>query len=381
MGREKKIVMLGTKSDAFGGIASVIALYERHGLFQRQHIIYLPTHSTENAARKCKLFLIAVARFSDLLLRREISILHAHVACDMSFWRKAAFLMLARACRIPTVLHIHAGHFPEFYEKRCNKAERCIVRYVLNKVQHVVVVSNALNLWVRTISKQGAVLTIFNPAIVEQSGADLPRDPATLLFLGRLGKGKGTYDLLNAMPAVIAAVPEARLMLCGDGDTASARELVQQLGLGQHVKVAGWVDGPARARLMATATLLVLPSYAEGLPMSVLEAMSARLPVIATRVGGIPEAISSGNEGLLIEPGDVDALANGIVALLKNPDQRNRFAESARLKVQSEFAVDKTISSLEAFYDHIRRGQLRPLSHNSLGGRREQTLPDTDKQF
>lgn len=381
MARGKKIVMVGTKSNSFGGIASVIALYETHGLFQRQNIVYLPTHCTGTSAQKCFLLMAAIARFSVLLLRREISILHAHVACDTSFWRKALFLMIARACGIPTVLHVHAGHFPKFYDERCNKVERALVRYVLEKVKHVVVVSNALNRWIQTISRQRSVITIFNPAIVEEQDHLVERDQATLLFLGHLRKAKGTYDLVHAMPKVISAVPDVKLLLCGDGDISGTNELIQLLGLEDHVRVVGWVDSRSRAQLLSSATVLVLPSYAEGLPMCVLEAMAAGLPVISTHVGGTPEAISSEIEGLLIEPGDVDALENSIVRLLQDPDQRSKFAESARSKVQNEFSVDKTISSLESLYDHIRREQMSLFSKNSIDGRCEQAQPDTDKQF
>ncbi|GAB3472406.1 glycosyltransferase family 4 protein [Massilia terrae] len=381
MVKEKQIVMLGTRSDAFGGIASVVALYEKQDLFVRQHVVYLPTHSTGSSLTKCILFISSVARFYHLLLQGAISIVHTHVACDMSFWRKAVFLLLARASGIPTILHIHAGHFPEFYEKRCNRAERAIVRYLLDKVQHVVVVSNTLNAWVRSISTQRSVLTIFNPAVIEEKENSPLRDQATLLFLGHLGKAKGTYDLLHAMPKVISAFPDVRLVLCGDGDTAGAQKSIELLGLAEHVQVAGWIDTQSRARWLSKATVLVLPSYAEGLPMSVLEAMAARLPVIATRVGGIPEAINSGSEGLLVEPGDVRALANGIVHLLGNPDQRRMFADSARSKVEHEFSVDKTISSLERLYDQIRRSQARAQARPALGRAPGHRQPDTDRQF
>lgn len=381
MVKEKKVVMLGTRSDAFGGIASVVSLYEMQGLFRRQHVVYLPTHSTGPSLRKCALFMSSVARFYKMLLQGEISILHTHVACDMSFWRKAVFLLLARACGVPTILHIHAGHFPAFYEHRCSRAEQMLVRYVLDKVLYVVVVSNALNQWVHTISSQRSVVTMFNPAIIDGRIEERTRDRATLLFLGHLSKAKGTYDLLNAMPTVISAFPEVRLMLCGDGDIASARCAIERLGLAEHVQVVGWVDPQLRARLLSQATLLVLPSYAEGLPMSVLEAMAARLPVIATRVGGIPEAITSDREGLLVEPGDVGALADGIVRLLAHPEQRQLFADSARARVEHDFSADKTISLLESLYAEIRSDQARLQARPALGRRRDTARPDADRQF
>src|SRR5438067_11991144 len=102
MKKEKKIVMLGTQSDACGGIASVIKQYEINGLFERQPIIYLPTHCTGSSRAKCKLFLTALAQLTGLIAQGRVAIVHAHVACDTSFWRKACFLTFASACRVPT---------------------------------------------------------------------------------------------------------------------------------------------------------------------------------------------------------------------------------------------------------------------------------------
>lgn len=355
MQKEKKIVMLGTKADACGGIASVIRQYEINGLFERQPIIYLPTHCTGPRREKCSLFFSALWQMVMLIVQGKVAIVHAHVACDTSFWRKSLFLIIARVCRVPTILHLHSGHFPDFYRERCSRLSKAIVRLLLNNVQHVAVVSNALNAWIRTISKQTSVVTILNPAVICDTAGPAPRDTHTLLFLGHLGRAKGTYDLIHAMSAVARTVPDATLLLCGDGDVEGSDQLIAQLSLDGHVKTLGWVDPETRLNLLGRASVCVLPSYAEGLPMSVLEAMAQEVPVVATRVGGIPEAITHGCEGLLIEPGDVPALADSIVRLLEQPGERKRMGQAGRAKVENTFTADKTISTLETLYDQIRQ--------------------------
>lgn len=358
MRQRKHIVMIGTRSDACGGIASVISLYERNGLFRRRDVVYLPTHCNGQKIEKGKLLFAAGMRLLQLLVRQRVLLLHVHVASNASFWRKSLFLMMARAWNVPTVLHLHAGPFPLFYSERCNAPAKYIVRQVLSRVSTVLVVSNALNRWVRSICTPKSVVTLFNPSVLVTDchySCKRPREAATILFLGNLGKAKGTYDLLHAMSRVANTVPEAKLMLCGDGETGKTRELIRQLSLEHCVQLPGWIDQQRRAELLASASLFVLPSYAEGLPMSILEAMGAGLPVIATRVGGVPDAISHEREGLLVEPGDIDQLAASIVRLLKNPDERRRLAEAAHSAVRENFGPDRTIAPLEALYDALQQ--------------------------
>jgi len=375
MQSRKRIVMVGTRSDACGGIASVISLYQSNGLFLRRELVYLATHCQGTKREKAQLLWQACTRLVRLLLRGEVSILHVHVASNASFWRKTLFLSIAAAWGVPTVLHLHAGPFPLFYAQRCSAFAKFAVRLVFSRVDKVVVVSNALNRWVRSICTPKSILTLFNPAIVTGNkpfAPGRPREAASLLFLGNLSRAKGTYDLLHAMHSVLKQVPDAKLLLCGNGQMAETTELVRRLGLQQHVSMPGWIDAQRRAELLGSATLFVLPSYAEGLPMSILEAMASGLPVIATRVGGVPDAITHEREGLLVEAGDVELLAASIVRLLKNPEQGRRLAEAACSAVQEKFGPDRTIAPLEAIYDELqyRRGSVRqPKDGKGLHGR------------
>ena len=122
----------------------------------------------------------------------------------------------------------------------------------------------------------------------------------------------------------------------------------------------GWVSGAAKERELQQATLYVLPSYIEGLPMGVLEAMAIGAPVIATKVGGIPDAIEDGANGFLVEPGDVNALADRIIQLLADAQLRNRFATAARARIVSSFSPERVLARLEDVYRKLG-AQPRPL--------------------
>ena len=367
MNHEKKIVMLGTHVDGCGGIASVIAVYRAAGLLARRDIVYLPTHRTGPGRAKIHLFAQALLAVLRLLARGEVALLHIHVAINASFWRKYVFFLLGYLCRVPVALHLHAGRYPDYYRNGCGPLARLLMRFAFDRAQAVLVVSGELQAWVRSVSSQGRVVVLHNPVLLPQrdevaepSAKPAPaRAPATLVFLGHLEAGKGCYDLLRAMRMIVAAVPQARLLLCGDGRRDEAHALAASLGLLASVDFPGWIAAERRAALLDMATVFVLPSHAEGLPMSLLEAMAHGVPVVATAVGGIPEAVRDGLEGVLVAPRDAAALASAVLGLLADPDARMRMGAAARERVRSEFSSTRMIVTLEDLYEKLAASEAR----------------------
>ena len=127
-------------------------------------------------------------------------------------------------------------------------------------------------------------------------------------------------------------------------------QLAKELGIYNLVDILGWVEGAEKERLLADATVYVLPSYVEGLPMGILEAMAAGLPVIATDVGGIPDAVENGIEGILVQPGDVSAITDAIRMLLSQPGLRARMGKAGRQKVLDSFIPERVLPRLEQIY-------------------------------
>lgn len=359
MNHDKKILMLGTHADGCGGIASVIAVYRAAGLLARRDIVYFPTHRTGPGHAKIHLFALALLGTLRLLARGRIALLHIHVAINASFWRKYVFFLLAYLCRVPVALHLHAGRYPDYYRTQCGPLARLLMRSAFDRVQAVVVVSEELQAWVRSVSTQGRVVVLHNPVLLPQRDDAPTRAPATLVFLGHIEAGKGCHDLLRAMRTIVAAVPHARLLMCGGGQRAEARALAAALGLQASVDLPGWVDARERAALLDVATVFVLPSHAEGFPMSLLEAMAHGVPVVATAVGGIPEAVRDGVDGLLVAPGDSAALARAVLGLLADPDARMRLGAAGRERVRSEFSSTKMIATLEDLYEKLAANAVR----------------------
>jgi glycosyltransferase involved in cell wall biosynthesis len=172
-----------------------------------------------------------------------------------------------------------------------------------------------------------------------------------LLFVGRLAAVKGVPVLLRAFAETLEAHPEAHLTLIGDGpERARIEALARELGLGGAVRFPGYLSQDEVADELARADLFVLPSFAEGVPVVLMEAMAARLPVVATRIAGIPELVDEGVAGRLVPPGDAASLARALSDLLAEPDLRRRMGEAGREKVVAEFDLAGEAAKLHRLF-------------------------------
>ena len=347
----KRIVMLGTAFDTRGGISSVLKVYRDQGLFDRQPITYLATHCDGTRLRKLGQMLRSWVRFMVLLFMGRIALVHIHLASRASFWRKLSFAAPAVWCGLPVILHLHGGDFTDFYESGCGAMGRWLVRWVFRRAAHVVVLSEGCAQWIRDALHRQDVQVVHNPvSLPESSGSWATRQPGLGLCLGRMSRLKGTFDLLNALAILKSQDVAVHLALAGDGDETEVLQTVLRLGLQDRVQLLGWVGGAQRDELLRRATFLALPSHREAMPMSVLEAMAAGLPIIATPVGGVPEAVTDGVEGFLVEPGDLPALADRIARLVRDPELAAKMGRQGREKVARAFAAAALVPQIERLY-------------------------------
>jgi len=180
----------------------------------------------------------------------------------------------------------------------------------------------------------------------------IPPDAFLIGVVARLEPEKGHRYLLEAMPAIVNAVPNAWLLLAGEGsqtDALRAQASSLPLAAGQRVVIAGFqTDIEAVTQALDVA---VLPSLREAQGLALLEAMAARRPVVASAVGGIPETIRDGMDGLLVPPADPAALAAAVIRLARDAELRDRLAASGRRRVEERFSVTASVRQVEAIYD------------------------------
>lgn len=186
----------------------------------------------------------------------------------------------------------------------------------------------------------------------------IPAAAQVVMMVSRLNPQKGIEHLLECAPAILGRFPDAWFVIVGDvvmgsraEEEAYARFLAsraRELGVAKRVVFTGLRrDIP---NLLAAADISVLPSLSEGLPNSVIEAMAAALPVVATKVGGVPELIQHGRHGLLVSPGNREALVESITALLANPFLSRRLGEAARTRIETGFSFEKMFQETVSLY-------------------------------
>jgi glycogen(starch) synthase len=188
----------------------------------------------------------------------------------------------------------------------------------------------------------------------------IPFDPPRLLCLGRLVAEKGFDLALSAFAIVLARFPGARLVIAGDG---SERERLQQqtirLELANSVEFAGRVAPETAAHLIDQSTLVVIPSRLEGFGLVALEAAWMARPVVATRIGGLPEVVVHEQTGLLVESENSRALAEAIALLLDNPETATRLGRAARSRAEEVFGWERHVDAYEALYRKLGNREQR----------------------
>lgn len=185
-----------------------------------------------------------------------------------------------------------------------------------------------------------------------------------LLFVGRLTEVKGLAVLLESMRTIMKAHPGARLTVVGDGPERDRFEaLARELGLDGSVEFVGYRSQHEVAEHLADTDVFVLPSYAEGVPVTLMEALGSAVPVVATQVGGVSELVADGHNGFIVKPGDPDELGDRLVALLADAELRQRFGTAGRRTVEADFANATEAARLETLFRNTVSGvptALRP---------------------
>jgi glycosyltransferase involved in cell wall biosynthesis len=351
-GNPTRIVMVGTSFETHGGISAVVNAYRAAGLFARWPIDYVQTHCDGGYFAKWSCAIGAFFSMLFLVCRHPRAVMHVHAASRRSFWRKAVLMTIARLAGWPVVFHLHGGGFARFYEEECTPLQRRIVRRFLDDAACIITVSERWQAWMRSITPNPRVTTIANPVAVPQQAA-AERGGALVTFVGRIRQDKGVFDLIEAVNEVRDTIPTVRLECAGDGDIEGALRHVAVRGIRANVHFPGWLAPRRREELLARTTVFVLPSHAEGLPMSLLEAMAAGCPVIATAVGGIPDVVTDGVNGLLVPPGDRDALALALHRLLVDRSLAARLGREARETVRRRFTPEHAMERLDQVYSGL----------------------------
>ncbi len=327
-----------------GGVAAVENVYSTF----YQPFNHVTTTVTNGQVKKLLVLCKAILQFLYwMLFHPEIKIVHVQGSVGASFWRKAIFIYIAKFFHKKVVWHMHAGRFAVFYQQH-----RYAVRKVVNKSDVIIALSEYWKEYFKNEFPTKRVEIIKNvisaPRVHKQQTGYF-----TLLFLGLLGKNKGIYDLLECIrDHKVEFQGKLKLYIGGNGEIEHVKQLIKEYGIADIVIFEGWVSGDKKIELLNKSDAYILPSYKEGLPISILEAMSYGMPIISTPVGGIPEIVSNGENGYLVEPGNKEDIYKAIISLLNDSDLRNRMG-SVSLSRVGEHLPEYVEKQLETLYDSL----------------------------
>lgn len=340
-----RVVIVGPPLSASGGIGRVMAYTLAALATDDLEPRVLDTRGLGSSPWSSVLPLL---RSCGILLRLgalgQADVAHVNISSHGSALRKGLVVRVCRLARIPVVLHLHASSFPEFFTPLPGWAQEW-VRNTFGLPARVIVLGQVWGRYVQDVlavpPERVTVIPNATASAVAVAQPRAPGEPLHIVFLGRLGSRKGLPELLQALADPRLCGRKWRATVAGDGDVNTYQAHATELGLDGRIVFPGWVDTEVVQEILADAHVLVLPSHAEGLPMSVLEAFAAGVPVVCTPVGGLPEVVIDEGNGLLIPPGDVGSLADALLRLLEDETLRARLAAGAMSTWRNNHSIER----------------------------------------
>jgi len=355
------VVLSGPHRAAVSGVSTHVNLLMDSSLGEDFELVHFQVGSEgrdEGPLGKMLRLLVSPFVLAATIIFRHASIVHLNTSLNMrAYWRDLVYLFVSRALGARVVYQVHGGYLPEqFFASRL--ATR-FLRWTLGLPQLVVVLAQCELEAYREFIPEQEVVALPNGIDCRPFGAVPTLTPARdqplrLVYIGRIAREKGLYETLQGLRLAHELGVDTRLVIAGQGgEEDRLRRYAQALGVGQRVVFAGSVFGADKVKILAGADVMLLPSYSEGLPYALLEAMAAGVPVIATPVGAIPDVVSNGIHGFLVPPRDGKAIAEALVTLAGDRERIGWMSRACRRRIRAAFSIDRLAQELALHYGRI----------------------------
>ncbi len=330
-----------------GGIAMVLFNLNKY-VFQGK-MRHVANSCAGSRLKKLYVMIVALIKMFFLLcVDRKIKIIHIHTSSYNGLRRTKYFVDLSNFFRKKVLLHIHGGGFVDYY-----KANKRFVDNCLRKTSAIISLSESWkSIFKEQIGFEKDVFVVNNIVAEPIMRETEPDGLLHFLFLGLIASDKGVFDLLKSLSIIKTKIEDKILLHIGGlGKTERLVNDIERYGLNKIVKYEGWVSDDAKIELLNKCSVFILPSYYEGLPLSIVEAMSYGMEVISSNVGAIPMLVTDGENGKLLRPGDIDGLASAICEMTNNSPKYN---EISIMRAQS-FMPNEVSKQLNNIYSEIIR--------------------------
>lgn len=318
----------------------------------------LDTRGSGHPARCVPVLALALARIARLRWRGQLAGVHVNMAERLSLVRKSVLVLTCRALGVPVVVHLHAAQLHRAWPQLPRPAQ-ALVRWVFSLPECCIALGPASAQFVqqslRVPPERVVVITNGVPAPEEPPRAACARSEGNsavvrALFVGNLSDRKGVPQLLQALALPPLKDLPLQLTLAGGGDLDHYRAMARDLDISARVRFAGWTQQAEVSRLLQDSDLFVLPSFDEGLPLAMLEALAHGVAVVCTPVGEIPEVLRHEQEALFVPPGQAQALADALARLVREPQRRLELAQRGQALYAQRFTMRVFLEAITAVH-------------------------------
>lgn len=351
-----RVLVVATSRKTRGGITSVVKAHEMGKQWKEYHCKWIETHRDGPAWRKLWYLVTALIEYITFLPFYDI--VHIHIATLQSAKRKNLFFMLAKAMGKKVIFHFHPANEKFLFDKKVAS----LYRKLFDSSDKLLVLSEQWIRWLKESIGQGPwmdkVEVLYNPCpIVNRTNVKRKKQ---ILYAGTLIHRKGYDVLLKAFGKIAKKYPDWVVAFAGNpylkegiNELEEGKKIAKELDIENQVVWLGWINGDEKERVFNESSIYCLASEGEGFPMGVLDAWSYGIPCVMTPVGGIPDIVRDGIEGLVFPVGDVNALANALERMITSDALRKRIVESADEYVNGAFSVEVVNRKLGDIYQSL----------------------------
>jgi glycosyltransferase involved in cell wall biosynthesis len=359
------VLVCGPHRDAVSGVSTHVNLLMGSTLADDFELLHFQVGGEgRSEGRWSRIARIAASPFAlfATILFRGVAVVHLNTSLNVrAYWRDLAYLWVAKALGARVVWQVHGGALPrDFVGDR--RLPAALLRWTLGLPDLVAVLARCeLDAYTEFVPGQRVI--VMPNGIDCRAFARVPpvrsyaQRALRLAYIGRLAREKGLYETLQGLRIATEIGVDARLAIAGEGAEGPALvRYARALGIANRVSFSSPVFGDEKVRMLGESDVAVLPSYAEGLPYALLEAMAAGIPVLATPVGAIPDVMTHGIHGLLVKPRDPVAIAQAIAELAGDRERLSWMSRACRRRVLAAYSIDRLARELALHYGVLARG-------------------------
>lgn len=342
----KKVLIIATSSKTRGGITSVINLHKSGKEWNKYHCKWIETHRDGNILRKFWYLLTSLIIYLTLLPFYDI--VHIHIATTQSARRKKLFFYPAKWLNKKIIFHFHPSNEKFLFEPYNKK----LYFKLFSQANLVLVLSEQWKVWVKEalgITKNVEVL--YNPCPLVNRRNDKREN--YILFAGTIIPRKGYGDLIQAFAKIASKHKDWKVVFAGNGEIDKAKNIAKNCGVSDQTIFLGWISGEKKEEIFQKASIYCLASDGEGFPMGVLDAWAYGIPCVVTPVGGIPDIIKNGVNGLIYSVGNTDELSSKLDLLISDKTLRENLVKESDKYVNNQFNISVINRKLGEIYSKL----------------------------